>query len=256
VFVAARISRWLSLLAGLVTITLTFFLARVTFSGEPPWLPLLAAALVAFIPQFLHVSSAITNDGLSATIAAAALVMLALVIRNGGSFRYAMLLGIILGLGAITKLSLLYLVPLTGLVLLLDWWRQRSLSQLLAYGVVIAGLMLLLAGWWYWRNWRLYDDISALNAHLLYRGGRLDPRPTLAEIWQTELTGLELSFWAAFGAGQILLEPWIYELLRWVKYIVLIGLVIGVWRTIRWQVARLRSQATYNSELKTQNFLF
>jgi hypothetical protein len=253
VFVAARISRWLSLLAGLVTITLTFFLARVTFSGESPWLPLLAAALVAFIPQFLHVSSAITNDGLSATIAAAALVMLALVIRNGGSFRYAMLLGIILGLGAITKLSLLYLVPLTGLVLLLDGWRQRSLSQLLAYGAAIGGLMLLLAGWWYWRNWRLYGDISALNAHLLYRGGRLDPRPTLAEIWQTELTGLELSFWAAFGAGQILLEPWIYEVLRWVKYLVLVGLVIGVWQTIRWQVANRSSQTKHNLAFKTQN---
>jgi len=253
VFLAARLSRWLSLLAGLATITLTFFLARITFSGESPGLPLLAAALVAFIPQFLHVSSAITNDGLSATIAAAALVMLALVIRNGGSFRYAMLLGIILGLGAIIKLSLLYLVPLTGLVLLLDWWRHRSLNRLLQYGAVIVGLMLLLAGWWYWRNWRLYGDISALNAHLLYRGGPLDPRPTLAEIWQTELTGLELSFWAAFGAGQILLEPWIYEVLRWMKYLVLVGLVIGVWRTIRWQAARHRSQATYNSEFKTQN---
>jgi hypothetical protein len=100
----------------------------------------------------------------------------------------------------------------------------------LCYGAVLAGLMLLVAGWWYWRNWQLYGDITALNAHLLYRGGPLDPRPTLGQLWQTELTGLELSFWAAFGAGQVLLEPWLYTVLGWVKYLVLLGVAVGVWR--------------------------
>lgn len=282
VFVAARLARWLSLVAGLATITLTYFLARLTFSANdlpspspPPdnqtnqptnhpasqpsiqptnhpsiqlatyptnLLPILAAALIAFIPQFLHVSSAITNDGLSATVAAAALLLLALILKKGGSNRYAILLGLILGLAALTKLSLLYLIPLTGLVLLLDGWRQRSWGRLVSQGAIIGGLTLLVAGWWYWRNWQLYGDPTALNAHLLYRGGPLDPRPTLAQIWQTELTGLELSFWAAFGAGQILLEPWIYTVLRWVKYLVLVGIIIGMWRAIRWQVAGGRKQ--------------
>ncbi len=266
IFVAARLARWLSLLAGLATITLTYFLARLTFSANdlsspppPPNhltnqptnqptihpsipLPLLAAALIAFIPQFLHVSSAITNDGLSATIAAASLLLLALIVKKGGSNRYAILLGLILGLAALAKLSLLYLIPLTGLVLLFDGWRQRSIGRLVSQGAITGGLMLLVAGWWYWRNWQLYGDPTALTAHLLYRGGPLDPRPTLAQIWQTELTGLELSFWAAFGAGQILLEPWIYTVLRGVKYLLLVGVIIGVWRVIRLQVAGRRLQ--------------
>src|SRR5688500_18679415 len=107
------------------------------------------------------------------------------------------LLGLTLGLGVLTKLSLLYLAPLVGLVLLYDFYRHRSLRQLLHFSLIIGGVMLLLAGWWYWRNWRLYGDTSALNAHLLYRGGALNPRPTLSQIWQTEMVGLELSFWAA-----------------------------------------------------------
>lgn len=270
VFLAARLTRWLSLLAGLGTVVLTYILARIIFSppanaptdqtGESEEtrltsddslfgichpLPLFAAALVAFIPQFLHVSSAITNDSLSTTLAAAALVGLALVIKNGGSTRYAVVLGIILGLGAITKLSLLYLLPLSALVLSFDAFRRRAWPDLLKFGLIIAGLVLLIAGWWYWRNWQLYGDPTALNAHLLYRGGALDPRPTLAEIWQTELVGLELSFWAAFGAGQILLEPWLYTLLRSVKYLVLLGLLIGFW-----QVVRLRQEVQAFTEAK------
>ncbi len=252
VFLAARLARWLSLLAGLATVSLTYSLARLVFQDSGPnrpgpawltppagrWLSLLAAGLVAFLPQFLHVSSAISNDGLSVTIAAAGLVLLALVIRRGSSFAYVFGLGLVLGLAALTKLSLLYMAPLVALVLLLDQRRHRSPGRLLLYGLVIGGLVLLLAGWWYWRNWQLYGDATGLNAHLLYRGGPLDPRPSLAQVWQTELTGLELSFWAAFGAGQILWEPWLYDLLRWVKVVVLVGLGLGLWRWARAQPAR------------------
>ncbi len=229
---AARLARWLSLVAGAVTIMLTYKLARLILTNASPWLPLTAAGVVAFIPQFLHVSAAITNDSLSATLAAAALLSMARIIKQGSSMRGALWLGLILGAGAITKLSLLSLAPLTGLALLIDLRHHRSIKQLLSEGIALGGMMALVAGWWYWRNWQLYGDITALNAHLLYRGGALTPTPSLIQIWQTELTGLELSFWAAFGAGQILLEPWLYDILRSIKYILFIGLGIGVWREL------------------------
>ncbi|MCB0191266.1 MAG: glycosyltransferase family 39 protein [Anaerolineae bacterium] len=258
VIIAAHIARWLSLLAGAATVALTYILARIIFVDDSSpsfavsrWqsaaldhssfliipnssfiILFLSAAFVAFVPQFLHVSSAITNDSLTVTLAVAALVVLALVIKRGGSMRYAVFLGIILGLGAITKLSMLYLWPVTGLVFLYDVYRRQAWLDLFKFGAVIIGLILLLAGWWYWRNMQLYGDPTALEAHLLYRGGALDPRPTLAEIWRTEIVGLELSFWAAFGAGQVLLEPWLYNVLRWVKYFVLIGIIIGLVRMI------------------------
>lgn len=271
IFVAARLSRWLSLLAGLGTISLTYLLARTIFIDSSSqsqfresanqrftiwhWLPFLSAGLVAFIPQFIHVSSAITNDSLSATLAAAGLVVLALIITNGGSARYALYLGLVLGLGAVTKLSLLYLLPLVGLVLLFDLYRHRSWKHFLAQSVIIGALVLLLAGWWYWRNWQVYGDPTALAPHLLYRGGALDPTPTLAQIWQTEMTGLELSFWAAFGAGQILLEPWIYEVLRWVKNFIFVGIGLGFWFGIRYQVSGVKYQVSSTDQRTTHHEL-
>ena len=252
VFLAARTARWLSILAGMMTIFLTYFLAKIIFNctwfskpkkngftNQNPrlfcYIPLLAATLIALVPQYLHVSSAITNDSLAVTLAAGALVVLALMVREGLSTKTTVLLGLLLGLGAITKLSLLYLVVPTGLVFLLDLYRRRSLAVVLKNGVIVVGVALLLSGWWFLRNWQLYGDPTALNAHLLYRGGALNPTPSLAQIWQTERVGLELSFWAAFGAGQILLEPLIYRGLGWLKAVILGGMLIGVWQLFRRQ---------------------
>jgi len=152
VLLAARLARWLSLAAGVITIILTYRLAQLVPGNESAGPALAAAGLVAFIPQFLHVSTAITNDSLSATLAAAALLMLVKIIRQGSSMGTALGLGLILGAGAITKLSLLYLTPLTGLILLLDLRRHRSFKKLLSEGVALGGVMLLVAGWWFWHN--------------------------------------------------------------------------------------------------------
>ncbi len=234
VIIAARLARWLSLVCGLLTVWLTYRLARLVFGRQSTLLPLTAAALVAFIPQFLHVNSAITNDSLAATLAALALVALLQVVVHGRSPRRAAWVGVILGLAALTKLSLLYLAPLAGLVWLADLRRHRRWRVLLADGLIIGGLAAVIAGWWFVRNWLVYGDPTALNAHLLYRGGALNPTPSLGQIWREEMTGLELSFWAAFGAGQILLEPWLYAILRGIKYVVLAGLLIGLWRMHPW----------------------
>jgi hypothetical protein len=264
VIIAARVARWVSILAGIGTLLLSYSLARIIWAdkiefGESAesrftiyrWLPLLAVSLAAFVPQFLHVSAAITNDSLSVTLAAASWLLLALILKNGCSTRYAGLLGFTLGLGAITKLSLLYLYPLAAVVLLIDFYRVRLLGKLVKYGFILGGISVVVAGWWFWRNWQLYADVSALSAHLLYRGGALDPTPTLAQIWQTEITGLELTFWAAFGAGQILIAPWIYNALSWLKYLILAGIVVGGWQTVaQWQS---RTKAT-SAESATGGF--
>jgi len=305
VILAARLARWLSLACGLLTLSLTYALARLVLGHPRP--ALFAAALVAFIPQFLHTSTAITNDSLSTTLAVAALWLLARCMKtvppsvpptSGGSF-YSLspweragvrevrnffqsppdvggikggrfyspwvranliALGLILGLGAITKLSLLYLLPLVALGLTYHylqngvqtfrfarlWYGKPKglhsvlrpcLKAIITDGLILALLIMAVAGWWYLRNGFLYGDPTALNAHLLYRGGALNPTPTLYQIWQTELTGLELSFWAAFGAGQILLEPQVYALLSLTKYVVLAGLLSGLMFALRRQAA-------------------
>jgi len=255
IYQAARLSRWLSLICGWITIGLTYKLARLIFQSDSN-LSLLAIAFVAFVPQFMHSSTAITNDSLSTTLAVASLLILALIIQQGRATRYNILLGILLGLGALTKLSLLYMLPLVALVYAGDVWRQwqyhnqplpHLIKTLLIDALIVSSLMLIIAGWWFWRNWQLYGDVSALNAHLLYRGGPLNPTPTLYQLWQTELTGLELTFWGAFGAGQILFEPYLYTFLQSLKYIVVAGISLGVIRVFKDQ---FKAQPTHPLQIQ------
>lgn len=57
-----------------------------------------------------------------------------------------------------------------GITLLWRGWQQGSWRiALLGNGVVI-GVAVLVAGWWYWRNFALYGDLSGTQPILLSDG--------------------------------------------------------------------------------------
>lgn len=58
---AVHLARWLSLLLGTLTVAGTYLLVREVWP-HMPYLGLAAAAVVAFIPQFVFISSAVSND--------------------------------------------------------------------------------------------------------------------------------------------------------------------------------------------------
>ena len=86
-----------------------------------------------------------------------------------------LLLGLVLGLGVLTKLSLLGLVGLALLALALLAWRRRD-WRLLAFGggsMLIA--VLIVSGWWFARNLSLYGDLTALDPFIAVQGTRDAP---------------------------------------------------------------------------------
>ncbi|HDQ74192.1 MAG TPA: hypothetical protein ENN19_19170, partial [Chloroflexi bacterium] len=78
----------------------------------------------------------------------------------------AAILGILLGLALLSKMSALALVTLVGLALALAWWRERDVEALLVRGALVFGLAALLGAWWYVRNWVLYGDPLAWDVWL------------------------------------------------------------------------------------------
>ncbi len=229
---AVHVARWLALLFGAGTVAVTYLIARQVFPARPA-LALGAAAVNAFIPQFLFISSAVSNDSLIAFLAALTLLILLRMIneqmtndkKNGNhlSFDY-LLLGFVLGLAALTKLSGLALLALSGLVLTWLAWRRRSWRDLLVGGLVVGGLAAAVAGWWYARNLRLYGDLTGLSAMFQVVGEREDFAASAGALW-SELAGLRASFWGLFGWFSILMPGWVYRALDALSALSLLGLI-------------------------------
>jgi hypothetical protein len=89
----------------------------------------------------------------------------------------------------------------------------------------LAATFILIAGWWYWRNFTLYGDFLAANQLLEIEGLRTTPH-TWDQLWG-ELRGLRYSFWGLFGWFSILLPTWIYLILDIIAGVAVTALVVA-----------------------------
>jgi 4-amino-4-deoxy-L-arabinose transferase-like glycosyltransferase len=222
---AVHVARWLSLVLGAGTVVVTYQIARRIL----PQRPLLAAgtaAIAAFIPQVLFISSSVSNDSLITFLTALVLWQLVtLVGRPAGRELVPYVgLGCTLGLVALAKLGGLVLIPFSGLILAWLAWRRRSWWPLIPGSLIVGGLVLVVAGWWYLRNLQLYGDLTGLSAMASAMGGREPFQLTWIAI-RDEFFGLRASFWGLFGWFSILMPQWIYTILDVATVLALVGLV-------------------------------
>jgi len=207
---AVHLARWFSLLLSLFTIYFTYRLALMVFPGRN-MLALLAASFVAFIPQLLFINASVNNDNLLMPLSAAALfVSIGLMQASVRRFTLkAAVLGLLLGLAALAKVSGLVLWPVAAVAVAWGAWRARDWKRFVLGGLIIAVLALAVCGWWYWRNQQLYGDWSGLSTMLAIAGPRVPPLP-LNQLILEEWYGFFLSFWAVFGVFTILPAGWVF----------------------------------------------
>jgi len=230
---AVHLVRFLSILFSTGTVALTYLLAKTiasSFKGLLKWeeLALVAAALVAFNPMFIFISASVNNDNLAVLLSTLALLMLVRLFTQKANYAQLFLLGIVLGLAALTKVSTLGLLPLAGLTLSILAWRQRDGLFLLKGGLLIIAPVIVLAGWWYLRNWLLYGDPLGWNVWLEIAGARRNP----VSLWDlaAEFEGFRISFWGNFGAVNIIAPKWVYVVLDAVSILACLGLTLGLLR--------------------------
>lgn len=253
---ALHIGRWLSLLMGAFTLWCIYRLAQLVFPHSRN-LPLAAMALAAAIPQFLFLSASFSND--NAVIAASSFVLFwlaRLLVKADDApihrWEWSML-GVALGLAALSKLQGLGLIPLSGLVVLFLAWRRRE-WHILPPALIFIGIpTLLIAGWWYWRNISLYDDWSGLS-HLMEINGRRQEPLTWRNFWP-EFDGLRYSAWGIFGWFNILLPDWFYKVMDALTILGLIGAFLATVAALRPVTPRPSSLALRPSSLAPRPLL-
>jgi 4-amino-4-deoxy-L-arabinose transferase-like glycosyltransferase len=224
---AIHVIRILSVLMSGAGVLLTYLVVREVLPAQPA-LALGATAIHAFTPMVVFIAGSVNNDNLVVPLSSLALLMLLrLLRRRGGTLRQSagryLLLGLVLGLAALTKASSLALTLLTALVVTVRAVRRRSAGPAgqatvrmwreFVVGALATLLPLLaIAGWWYLRNLRLYGDVSGLNAFIEILGKR-DVPADLAQLWRERQSFL-VGYWGNFGGLNVPMASWVYTVLN------------------------------------------
>ena len=183
---AVFVIRFLSIGLGVGTLWFGYLAAKLFFDEREA---LIVVALTAFNPMFLFISAAVNNDSLSAMLGAAGLfVLLTIWLRQERqakpSFlrKHYIILGLICGLGMLTKLSLAMLLLLGGLItlqgMILAWQKDNRWQDMLKpaeSGLMTLAIAIVLVGPWLVRNMRLYGDLTGLSAFIEVQGTRDNP---------------------------------------------------------------------------------
>ena len=271
---AVHLIRFLSIAMAAVTVGVSYAIALSLFKGDR-WLAAGAMAVTAFNPMFIFISASINND--NAVILFVTLALWLMVQMATGDWRLASeqrstvngqrslithhssvnlgppaLLGLLIGLGALSKLYAFGLLPIAGLLFFWLAFTERTDHQtpitndqslitnlpnrtawrnFILRSATLGLVFVAVAGWFYVRNALLYDgDLFALGVMRDTAGERQEV-PSLATI-RAEFEGFRIAYWALFGGVNILADPGIYTLLDWVSLIAAIGVVIFVLKII------------------------
>ncbi|MBM3130063.1 MAG: phospholipid carrier-dependent glycosyltransferase [Chloroflexi bacterium] len=176
----------------------------------------------------LEIASSASFDSISASLRFRSGRLLAMT-------RSAALLGVLIGLGILTKTTALGLIPFSMLVLIIAAWRKRDARLAIISNAVMLALIALICGWWFARNQMLYGDPLAyrlmIASAIFPRAGEL----TFPELFQISLPWLWQTFWGGPTPGDF--APALLIVLGAMALLAFIGMIVFAIRNAARQFA-------------------
>lgn len=193
--------------------------------------------LVTFHPLLTEISAIVSVDGLLILCYSLLIYQSVLVFKRGLTAPLALAIGLTFVVGNLTKPTLNGYVPLVILLVLYELWhrpgeRWAIIGRTILMNSVIIPPML----WWMNRSLRLNNDLFYFNPIL--KGHRVLQNPfydyTITQhaldFYQSLWGGMFVTWWAHFGWIDTPLPPWVYDLLRGLTVLAVLGLLLGLGR--------------------------
>ena len=228
---AARPSRRLRLLStliGVVTLVL-IYAAALQVGGNRTGFALGATALAALTPQFAHHHAVITNDSLS-TMWCALLTMQLMGALSGSrkAVSSPAAMGIVVGLGVLTKYTIVPVAVAVVLVLLVLpgglRTRLNRVTRFAVFALVVCG------GWLAWNTYHYGDPLAQAAMRRAHAALAVDR--SLVELLSDRrfLMKIFRSYWGTLGSMTIPLEDSAYSILTFFSMVGVAGIPLALFR--------------------------
>jgi hypothetical protein len=213
------ILRWLAILIASFAVPLTFAICQEGFASEA--LALGCAAVIAVMPEFASNAARISNEPLSILLYSLLIWTGLRIVRTELTIRRAAVLGLVLGLGLLTKAYFLTAVPaVLGLAL---YKRSRTWMPLLTTFTAAAAV----AGWWYIRNIVTTGTLSGLAESVtLHNRGATSMITAATQVpWLRAVDSILVSHLYFCGWSSLTVRSWMYHVFFAIAAAAAIGLI-------------------------------
>lgn len=149
-------ARMTSILSGVFTFLVCYSIGEEIFSSKK--VIYLFSMLIALLPQFIFLSSYINNDAFSVFTTALILLMWIKGIKSNWSYQICMLLGIAIGLCALTYYNAYGFILCSIFVYCISCYKAKfTIKEFLIKGIIIFLFAFVVAGWFFIRNFIIHD---------------------------------------------------------------------------------------------------
>jgi hypothetical protein len=211
-----------SIVLGIGVVLLTYATARVLVPWPAPaTVPLISAAFAALIPQANFIRGSISNENMASLTGALLLWLLALHLARPYHPRRALWIGVALGLGLLSKVIIVALVPV---VLWTLWIKCAGQFRVFLRDTAIMGAAAtLVCGWLYAFRWITYGDPLAYTTSREVT--QRSPFQLADFFWFQEPFRAILwkSFWGNYGWQQIWMPDLIYHIFMAITLLAVAG---------------------------------
>ncbi len=227
-------SRWFSVALAMLTVALAYCLGRELWP-QRRGRALALATMAGFQPMVTFCTSVVANEALDITLFSACTLVALRAARRGLNWRRAAALGVLAGLGLLTKISFFSILPPLGLLFawqVIGALRERKIWRTLVPWALVAALALLLSGWWYgealWSAGRSMTGTFGTPA--------LKPRTQLLPYlwhypWLKRHYAVLRGYWSNFGQLDVPLPGPLTTVAVWLTWLGVLGAAGGLaWR--------------------------